>query len=123
MTNKQDITLMLQDWYSQYCDGYWEHNETINIHTIDSLGWMVTIDLQGTHCENKSFEKITNELNKDNWYHCDLRDGKFEGRGGACNLIDILSIFENWACKCQKEEFSFKWESVKRYDGVGRSNH
>lgn len=34
---------------------------------------------------------------EDDWYHCFFRDGKFEGAGGPCNLIDILYIFEKWA--------------------------
>lgn len=94
----------LQNWYCQYCDGDWEHNENINIHTIDNPGWRVTIDLEGTHCENKSFKKIEKEVSKDNWYHCFIRDGKFEGAGGPCNLIDILCFFKEWATICQNEQ-------------------
>ncbi|MBN9378015.1 MAG: hypothetical protein BGO14_00840 [Chlamydiales bacterium 38-26] len=60
----------LQSWYQQYCDGDWEHNETIRICTIDNPGSRVTIDLEGTDCENKPFQSIENDISEDNWYHC-----------------------------------------------------
>jgi hypothetical protein len=103
---KKDLSeaiLALQNWYQQYCDGDWEHNTTINIHTIDNPGWRVTIDLEGTHCENQPFEDITKEITEDNWCHCFLREGKFEGAGGPRNLINILLVFLDWAQACQKK--------------------
>ncbi len=102
--NHQNVLLWLQTWYQQYCDGDWEHNTTINIHTIDNPGWRLTIDLKGTHCEGKLFNSIEKEITENNWYHCFLRDGKFEGAGGPFNLIDILSNFKDWAEFCQKED-------------------
>lgn len=94
--NELEVMSWLQNWYFQYCDGYWEHNENINIHTIDNPGWRITIDLEGTHFENKLFKNIKEEINDNNWYHCFLRNGKFEGAGGPCNLIDIIYIFKDW---------------------------
>lgn len=102
--NQQDLILWLQNWYHQYCDGDWEHNETIKICTIDNPGWRITIDLEGTDCENKLFDSIENEIAEDNWYHCFLRNGRFEGAGGTYNLMDILQIFRDWGESCQKKE-------------------
>jgi hypothetical protein len=98
--NNQNILIWLQNWYYQYCDGDWEHNETINISTIDNPGWFISIDLEGTDCENKSFQNIEKEISENDWVHCFLRDGKFEGAGGPCNLFEILSIFKEWATAC-----------------------
>lgn len=100
--NQQELILWLQNWYKQYCNGDWEHNENIKIYTIDNPGWRVVIDLEGTDCEDKYFKSIEEEKNKDDWYHCFLREGKFEGAGGPCNLIDILYVFEEWAQICQE---------------------
>lgn len=36
--NQLELLTSLQNWYTQYCDGDWEHNEIINIHTIDNPG-------------------------------------------------------------------------------------
>jgi len=95
--SQQDILLWIQNWYYQYCNGDWEHNENINIRTIDNPGWRVTIDLEGTNCENRVFRNIEKEESQDNWYQCFLRDGKFEGAGGPCNLFEILCVFQEWA--------------------------
>lgn len=100
--NQLQVISDLQNWYQQYCDGDWEHNETIRICTIDNPGWLVLIDLEGTDCENKPFEKIINDVTEDNWYHCLIQDGKFQGAGGPFNLIDILTCFITWAKESKK---------------------
>ncbi|MGE5196046.1 MAG: immunity 53 family protein [Anaerolineae bacterium] len=94
--NQQELILRLQNWYYQYCNGDWEHNENINIHTIDNPGWRVTVDLDRTGCESKPFTNVEKETSKDDWYHCFLRDGKFEGAGGPNNLTDIIETFLTW---------------------------
>lgn len=99
--NQLEIVIWLQQWYLQYCDGDWEHSERINIHTIDNPGWRVTISLEGTHCENAFFKNIETENNENDWFHCFLRNGNFEGAGGACNLLDILYVFKDWVEQCQ----------------------
>lgn len=104
MKDELELISWLQKWYHQFCNGDWEHNETINIHTIDNPGWYITIDLEGTYCENKSFDKIRNEISEDNWFHCFVRDGKFTGAGGPCNLINILQVFKGWAELYQEED-------------------
>jgi len=30
------------------------------------------------------------------WYHCFVREGKFQGAGGPFNLEDILRVFRDW---------------------------
>lgn len=103
-SHNQNVLKWLQEWYQQYCDGDWEHNETIKIHTIDNPGWRLTIDLEGTVCEDKIFNTFEKDTTEHDWYHCFLRDGKFEGAGGPFNLLDILSTFKEWAESCQNEE-------------------
>lgn len=63
--NQLELLSSLQNWYQQYCNGDWEHNENINIHTIDNPGWRVTISLEGTDCENKPFINIEHEMSND----------------------------------------------------------
>jgi hypothetical protein len=102
-TNEIEIISWIQNWYHQFCDGNWENNETINIRTIANPGWRITIDLEGTYCENKPFKDTEIEINENEWYICFLRDGKFEGAGGPKNLINILRSFKEWAEEFQKE--------------------
>lgn len=89
--NEHELLSWIQNWYFQYCDGDWEHNENINIQTIDNPGWHATIDLEKTDCEN-------------NWFHCFVINGKFEGAGGPCNLIEILEIFKEWVITTKGKE-------------------
>jgi len=35
----------LQDWYLSQCDGDWEHQNGINIVSLDNPGWTVDIAL------------------------------------------------------------------------------
>ena len=81
-----DLIKWLQKWYYQYCDGDWEHSERFRISTIDNPGWSFSIMIEGTHCENKVFNTLEIEKTSNNWYHCFLRDNRFEGRGGPFNI-------------------------------------
>lgn len=104
MNDSRDTNLInwIQDWYYQYCNGDWEHNEHFSIRNIDNPGWRVSINLEDTHCEGEKFESIDVEKDTNDWYQCFLRDGKFEGAGGPSNLVDILERFRDWAIKCQE---------------------
>ncbi len=94
---QEELMGWLQNWYGQHCDNNWEHNENLSIRTIDNPGWRLTIDLTGTSCENKPFEKIEKEITENDWFQCFLRNGKFEGAGGPTNLVSILQVFKEWA--------------------------
>ncbi len=102
--HNQDLIHWMQEWYLQYCDEDWEHNEHFIVRNIDNPGWCVTINLEGTHCEGKTFNSIEVEKSENDWHHCFIRDGKFEGAGGPRNLINILVIFKNWANRCQESQ-------------------
>ena len=86
----------LQNWYFEQCDGDWEHEYGIKIDTLDNPGWSVTIDLIGTKYEEKKFYQINQQWDDNNWIQCHIKDGKFQGAGGAKNLIDIIKIFLEW---------------------------
>ena len=101
-TNEKQLITWIQTWYQQYCDGDWEHDEHFIIRNIDNPGWRITINLAGTHCEGETFNNIEKENTENEWFHCFLREGKFEGAGGPYNLIDILETFRDWAEGCQK---------------------
>ena len=101
---ESEIINWMQKWFYQYCDEDWEHSGIFKIKTINNPGWSSSIMIEGTHCEYKSFDAIEIKKSKNDWYNCFLKDGRFEGRGGIFNLIDILNIFREWAEKCQKED-------------------
>lgn len=45
----------LQEWYSENCNGDWEHSDGIRIATLDNPGWSIKISLLDTSIESKAF--------------------------------------------------------------------
>jgi hypothetical protein len=86
----------LQDWYLSKCDGDWEHSYGLSIATLDNPGWSVSISLLGTGLENKQFEALVLERTENDWIHCRLKDGSFEGFGGPSNLEELICTFKDW---------------------------
>ena len=86
-----------QEWYSNNCDGDWEHNQNIIITTIDNPGWSITIDLFGTVLSDKTFHEVFIEESSNNWFCCRVVEGKFLGDCGPQNLLNVIQIFRNWA--------------------------
>ena len=84
----------LQKWYSDQCDGDWEHEFGVKIGTLDNPGWSVLIDLEGTSLELIDFNAV--EINYDHdleWVRCWVEDNVFNGAGGAGQLGAILEVF------------------------------
>ncbi|WP_407667455.1 Imm53 family immunity protein [Myxococcus dinghuensis] len=52
-------TTWLATWFRNQCNGNWEHTRGISITTIDNPGWLVTVDLQGTTVESRSWASRT----------------------------------------------------------------
>src|SRR5689334_23222744 len=95
-----DELTALQSWYAAKCDGDWEHQDGIEIHTLDNPGWRVVINVAETELEGKPF--VTVEENYDDeteWLRCWLEDGKFQAAGGPMKLGRMLRIFLNWAAE------------------------
>ncbi|MCH9809052.1 MAG: immunity 53 family protein [Alphaproteobacteria bacterium] len=48
----------LQAWFSQNCDGDWEHTLGVSIQSCDNPGWWVKIDVRGTALEHKPYDDV-----------------------------------------------------------------
>src|SRR5690554_6411248 len=88
--------IWLQNWYLNQCDGDWEHTFGIHIGTLDNPGWEVLIDLAETTLENRVMNALSVDVDDENWIRCHIKDRKFFGYGGACNLSDIIGHFRDW---------------------------
>lgn len=51
----------LTDWYSQRCDGDWEHSYGFKIDTLDNPGVSFQVDLRETYLESVPFEEKKEE--------------------------------------------------------------
>lgn len=92
-----DMLSWLQQWYEAQCDGDWEHGHGIEISNIDNPGWSLNIPLEGTDLEGRQFEELRQGEDERNWIICRVRNGRFEGRGGALNLETLIKTFREWA--------------------------
>jgi hypothetical protein len=86
----------LQSWYSRHCDGDWEHGQGVSITTLDNPGWSLDIDLADTEMEQVHFESVSRDVSEVEWIFCRIKDGQFQGRCGAHQLIEMISIFRSW---------------------------
>ena len=88
----------LQAWYAAQCDGDWEHQDGIEINTLDNPGWRVTINLQGTALEGRRFSAVEENYEDDtDWLRCWVAEQSFQAAGGPTRLTRILRIFLDWS--------------------------
>lgn len=92
---ESEIINWMQRWYYDQCDEDWEHSERFIIKTTEN-GWHFSFFLEDTPCQNKLFDPIEVKKSEHDWYKCFLSQHRFEGIGGAFNLIDIINVFRNW---------------------------
>jgi hypothetical protein len=92
-----DTLEWLQTWYQKQCNGDWEHGYGVKIDTLDNPGWTVTVNLEGTELEGRTFDELKHERSESDWIRCWLEEKKFEGVGGPHNLLEILEVFRKWA--------------------------
>jgi hypothetical protein len=83
----------LEKWYSQQCNGDWEHNFGVEISTIGNPGWSVVINLYDTHKQEATFEHVKIDRKPDDWIHYLAQEQKFQIRCGPLNLIEAIEIF------------------------------
>jgi len=86
-----------QSWYRAQANGTWEHAHGITIETLDSPGWMVTIDLVETPLEGRSMTAVRQERSALDWIVCEVEQNRFRGQGDTEKLLPILRVFQDWA--------------------------
>lgn len=87
----------LQNWYRGRANGTWEHGHGVTIETLDSPGWMVTIDLTDTPLEGRAMAAVRQERSAQDWMTCEVVNNRFSGQGDADKLFSILRAFQEWA--------------------------
>lgn len=93
----------LQAWYSQQCNGEWEHSSGISIQTCDNPGWWVKINLVDTPLQTCVFNEIAQGVDArrfalgPSWMSCRTENGIWHGAGDETKLEQVLEIFLAWA--------------------------
>ena len=87
----------LQSWFQAQANGEWERVRGVTIETLDTPGWMVTIDLAGTQLDGRMMTSIQKERSQSDWLVCEVEQNQFRGQGDSQKLVAILDIFQRWA--------------------------
>lgn len=93
----------LQAWYSQQCNGEWEHSSGISIQSCDNPGWWIKINLAGTSLQTRTFTEIAEGVDDrrfalgPHWLSCHIENGTWHGAGDETKLERILEEFLSWA--------------------------
>ena len=89
----------IQEWYQSQCDGDWEHTYGVRIETLDNPGWSLTIDLEDTALQVKTFAPMSRGTVGDSgsWIHCKVEGQKFKGVASTMDLGEMLRVFLLWA--------------------------
>jgi hypothetical protein len=87
----------LEDSYQRHCNGEWEHAYGVQIESLDNPGWIVRVDLKGTELEQTPLESIQEARTETEWINCSRTAEQFGAAGGIRNLIELVSVFRDWA--------------------------
>lgn len=97
------ILTRLQAWYTNQCNGDWEHSYGIHIESCDNPGWWVKVNLLGTALLDHKFAEITEGLDSQGfpletrWLCCRIEGGVWHGAGDETKLEHIIKTFLVWA--------------------------
>ncbi|WP_327358493.1 immunity 53 family protein [Streptomyces sp. NBC_01304] len=87
----------LQRWYTEQCDGDWEHSWGIKIGPLDNPGWTVAIDLEKTSLEDRDYSAESVRRSETDWIFTRVQERRFEASCGPGNLTEVLTMFRLWA--------------------------
>jgi hypothetical protein len=87
----------LQSWYQAQANGEWERARGVTIETLETPGWMVTVDLAGTVLDGRTMAAVQRERSAKDWLLCEVEEKQFRGQGDSQKLLTILEIFQRWA--------------------------
>lgn len=90
----ENLLHWLSKWYSQHCDGSWEHIYGIHIKNLDNPGWELSVDLGETELDGITIPYQLLELDNDEWYGYKTENNKFVAFGSLFQLDAILLTFK-----------------------------
>lgn len=91
--NQGDVLVLLQRWYSEQCDGDWEHSYGVRIDTLDNPGWILTVDLDETELSGLNIERVVVDRSDTDWVQYEASGGRFVACGGPFNLSELILQF------------------------------
>ncbi len=93
MIESKGLLESLMNWYQSNCDGDWEHQNGLEIQTLDNPGWWLEVDLIGTSMDGCVIPRRLIERTENDWVNVNTKKNKFEASGGPGNLAEIIGLF------------------------------
>jgi hypothetical protein len=93
----------LVDWYRGQCNGVWEHQQGVNLQSLDNPGWLLKVDLVGTNLEHSPFQPLSLGVSNDgdpieaSWMKCQVQQGQFTAACSPDMLDHALETFQLWS--------------------------
>jgi hypothetical protein len=94
-----DPIAVIAKWYSEHCNGEWEHEFGFRISTLDNPGWYIEVDIQRTELEGRLSGRCAVSDASDSWLQ-HWSDGKTLGvacgpKGLRSGLAYIAEFLKN----------------------------
>ena len=90
---EKELLSKLAEWYSEQCNGEWEHGSGVEISTLDNPGWMLKANLRDTPAEHNDFEAVSIDNGERDWLSGSKKNGEFVAAGDPSKLPAILEHF------------------------------
>jgi len=87
----------LQTWFAAQCDGDWEHQHGVSIETLDNPGWVLRVNVECTHLEERVFDEYFVDRSESDWIRAIRLGETLVISGGPNNLSEIVTLFRKWA--------------------------
>lgn len=84
----------IEKWYSDRCNGDWEHSYGITIKTLDNPGWDIIIELTDTGIELIDEDWTYKKNDENDWYGYKITDNIFYGSGDPYKLNFLIKLFK-----------------------------
>ncbi|ARF56241.1 Imm53 family immunity protein [Streptomyces gilvosporeus] len=97
-----DPLSFLTAWYTDQCDGDWEHAYGIRIETLDNPGWSVELDLEETALHGATLDRTetaesAESAERDSWIQAWSDGSVFHLRCGPADLGAAVERFRDFA--------------------------
>lgn len=84
----------IENWFTEQCNGDWEHDQVISIESLDNPGWCVKIDFNYTDVNVENIEWKVFEFSEKDWIGYKVIDNVFHSSGDSLKLNICLKIFK-----------------------------
>lgn len=89
--------MRLQRWFFSHCDGDWEHDDGIEVATLDNPGWFLKVSIAGTELEGRVVDWVRADRSDVDWVFYRSTGTVFEAACGPLNLEEAVEYFLDFA--------------------------